>query len=127
MPPCRRAQRVVVRTPDAARRSRGYSPLPPEVHTNRRRRIPTLSGLGEDDAQPEIVPKQIVPVGIVEADTPPPRPAVLREGRDDGLAAAYRMEAERILASGVFGNPGGGEPNLESNGSSWRRATYNSA
>jgi hypothetical protein len=100
----RRKTRVVVRSADPARRKRRFHELPVDVSFDRRRPLPTLLGLGE----PEPAPRR---------EPPPPtrsprreqadvrqqaRPEVLLDGVDDALARAYRAEADRILASGIF-------------------------
>jgi hypothetical protein len=103
----RRKTRVVVRSPDPARRKRPWTALPPHVPDDRRRPTPTLIGLGEPD-------RRTLPDFPLQCESPDypgkssprlSRPVVLREGIDDALAEAYRVEAARILASGVFPLP----------------------
>jgi hypothetical protein len=102
----RRRNRVVVRSPDPARR-KDWTALPPHLPGDRRRPVPTLIGLGEPaGAGPPDCSAQSDGLDCPRESSPRwSRPAVLREGVDDALAEAYRAEAARILASGVFALP----------------------
>ena len=78
--------------------------------------MPTLTGLGDsppDPPTPARCDSQRRMRSKPDCDATAPgcpersgvdqrRPVTLREGLDDELAVAYRLEAERILASGVF-------------------------
>jgi hypothetical protein len=79
--------------------------LPAEVDCNRRSRMPTLPGLGEEPER-DTLPDCGVGIGVLgdcsDSVASIPRPATLIDGVDDELARAYQIEAERIVASGVF-------------------------
>jgi hypothetical protein len=66
--------------------------------------MPTLPGLGEEPER-DTLPDCGVGIWVLDDCDDPvtiPRPATLIDGVDDELARAYQVEAERIVASGVF-------------------------
>ena len=120
----RRGCRVIVRAADPANRREGFGLLPPGIPDDRRQRIPTLTGVGDElprdtlpdchddvraaplaDEEPGLTPTAdkcpVTPIVPVTKERRP-RPVTLMDGVDDQVAAAYRRKAAQILASGVY-------------------------
>ena len=67
--------------------------------------MPTLPGLGEEPERDTLPDCGVGIWGLGDCSDSVasiPRPATLIDGVDDELAQAYQIEAERIVASGVF-------------------------
>jgi len=100
-----RCQRVLVRSPQSPLAGAAAVQLPPGVHQERRRRVPTLIGLDDESLQHHPPARGCAPAATAarsDALEETPRPAVLREDKGSAAAAAYRAKVEEILVSDIF-------------------------